>query len=166
MKKVLFLLMAAVVMSMSFAACSYKKGSKDDKENGEDKEKTEKVEAEDEDEESEETEVAEVADFSEVSGTPAEQYVALTKQFIAIIKSTHINSLADAEAFKTIGEKYKVKMVALQKEIENLSSEDQMKVAGEMMSLVGELKDLEQEAKRLEQEAAAVGVNFDDLGLD
>ena len=161
MKKVLFLLMAAVVMSMSFAACSDKKGIKIDDEN------TENVEAEDEEEESEEMGVADVADFSEVSGNPGEQYVALTKEFINFVKSTHINSLTDVEALYIMAEGYKISVEALQEDLQNMSSDEQLEAAGQMSSIIGELSgDLEKEVERLEQEAADAGVYIDDLDLE
>ena len=167
----MFALLAGLVMGMTFAACGGKKDKDKDDEDKKDKDKTEvKADADAEDEDDGDFEAFEEAasadSFGEASGSPAEQYVAITKEFIQVIKNTHINSAADAEALKAIGEKYQAKMETLQKDLENMSQEEQMKVAGEMLSIVGELQDLEKEVKRLEQEAASVGVNLDDLNLD
>jgi hypothetical protein len=173
MKKLLFVMMTAVVMSMSFYACDSKKSNKvaDDDEIEAD------VDDEDEDGDIDE-DVTEDADFEaaavELSDNPGEQLLALTKEFSEKIKAVHINSEADVQALKSICERYQGKIEAVTKAMEakmaGMSEEEQMTYAMGMLTAASKMeaisKDMEKEVKRLEQEAAAAGLNIDDIDLD
>ena len=159
MKKVLFSMLAALFMGAVFTACSDKKAEK-----GSDGESTEVV--------------AEEADEDEfefdASGSPAEQLVSLTKLFVGIMKSAHINSEADAEALKGKVTKIQAKMEEVQKSLESsmesMSDAEKLKMATEMLTVAAEFEGIEKEMQtvvdRLQKEAAAAGVNIDDLDLD
>ena len=173
MKKLLFVMMTAVVMSMSFYACDSKKSNK--AADGDEIEAD--VDDEDDDEDADEA-AAEDADFDaaavELSDDPGAQMLTLTKEFSEKIKAVHINSEADVQTLKSICDSYQGKIEAVSNAMEakmaGMSEEEQMTFAMGMLSTANELqtitKDMEKEVKRLEQEAAAAGLNIDDIDLD
>ena len=154
MKKVLFTMLAALMMGAVITACSDKKTEK-----GADGDNTEAVEEE--------------LAFDE-DATPADQLVGLTKQFVSVMKAAHINSEADAATLKNKIEKIQAKIEDVQKNMESsmegLSDAEKLKMATQMLTLAKEFEGMEKEisteVKRLQKEAAEAGVDIDDLDLE
>ena len=147
MKKTMFSLLTALVMGMAFSACSNSKAPKE----GEEAEKTEAA-------------AADALDaLDNLTGNAGEQFVALTKAFVSIVKTSHINGEADAVKFKEAVTKYQAKLETLQKDVEKLSDEDKLKMAGDLAPMLDDLNNLDAEVDRLQKECEAVGVDIYDV---
>lgn len=165
MKKTMFALLTALVMGYGFIACSDKKADKDAKE-GEEENTEVKADAADADE------ADEAASF-DASDDPMKQMVGLTKDFVKVIKNTHINSAADAEALKAKAESFEAKIqdvqAAMEKQMEGMSDEEKLTFATSMIGVAKEFegieKDIDAEMERLKKEAEAAGIDLEDLDL-
>lgn len=152
MKKLVFALMAAMVMSFAFTACSQKKTSGSPEEVAANV--TESLEA--------------------ITGEPEDQMKEVIKVFAEAMKATHIKSEADFESFKTMTKAFAQKMQSIQsaveKKMEGMSDEDKFAYAGKMMGLSEELggfeEQVQKESERLKSEAKALGLDIEKLGLD
>ena len=151
MKKTMFSLLTALVMGMAFSACSNSKAPKE----GEEAEKTEAAA---------EAQGADALDaLDNLTGNAGEQFIALTKAFVSIVKTSHINGEADAVKFKKAITKYQAKLETLQKDVEKLSDEDKLKMAGDLAPMLDDLNNLDAEVDRLQKECEAVGVDIYDV---
>lgn len=151
MKKTMFSLLTALVMGMAFSACSNSKAPKE----GEEAEKTEAAA---------EAQGADALDaLDNLTGNAGEQFVALTKAFVSIVKTSHINGEADAVKFKKAITKYQAKLEKLQKDVEKLSDEDKLKMAAGLAPMLDDLNGLDAEVDRLKKECEAVGVDIYDV---
>ena len=151
MKKTMFSLLTALVMGMAFSACSNSKAPKE----GEEAEKTEAAA---------EAQGADALDvLDNLTGNAGEQFIALTKAFVSIVKTSHINGEADAVKFKKAITKYQAKLETLQKDVEKLSDEDKLKMAAGLAPMLDDLNGLDAEVDRLEKECEAVGVDIYDV---
>lgn len=148
MKKTMFSLLTALVMGMAFSACSNSKAPKE----GEEAEKTEAAA---------EAQGADALD--NLTGNAGEQFVALTKAFVSIVKTSHINGEADAVKFKKAITKYQAKLEKLQEDVEKLSDEDKLKMVGDLAPMLDDLNGLDAEVDRLKKECEAVGVDIYDV---
>lgn len=152
MKKLVFALMAAMVMSFAFMACSQKKTAGSPEEVAANV--TESLEA--------------------ITGEPEDQMKEVITFFAETMKATHIKSEADLETLKTLLKAFTQKMQAIQtaveKKMEGMSDEDKFAYAGKMMGLAKELgsfeDDVQKETERLKSEAEALGLDIEKLGLD
>ena len=148
MKKVFFVLAAAVVMGMTLVACGEKKAAQDAAE--------EQV--------TEEIVIDETMD-------PGEQLQALTMQFGDFLKAAHINNQEEADAFlaKTLSFKEAIEKVSMdmQKKMESLEGDEQTAYAAAMIEIANgneEFKKLvAEEAARLKAEAEKAGVTLEDF---
>lgn len=151
MKKTMFSLLTALVMGMAFSACSNSKAPKE----GEEAEKTEAAA---------EAQGADALDaLDNLTGNAGEQFVALTKAFVSIVKTSHINGEADAVKFKKAITKYQAKLEKLQEDVEKLSDEDKLKMAASLAPMLDDLNGLDAEVERLKKECEAVGVDIYDV---
>lgn len=151
MKKLVFALMAAMVMCFAFSACSEKAANNP------------------------ETAAASVKEsLNALDGEPEEQLMEVTKLFAEMIKDAHINSDADAKVLKAKMEAFSEKMEGIQKAVETkmegMSDNEKLAFAGKMMQLAEEFgnieTELEKETQRLKEEADAAGVDISDLDLE
>lgn len=147
MKKVFFVLAAAVVMGMTLAACGEKKAA-----------------AAEEAQETQEIVIDETMD-------PGEQLQSLMMQFGDFLKATHISNQEEADAFvaKTLGYKEAIEKVSMdmQKKMEGLEGDEQTAYAAAMIEIANaseEFKKLvEEETTRLKAEAEKAGVSVEDM---
>jgi hypothetical protein len=148
MKKVFFVLAAAVVMGMTLVACGEKKAAQEAAE--------EQV--------SEEIVIDETMD-------PGEQLQALTMQFGDFLKAAHINNQEEADAFlaKTLSFKEAIEKVSMdmQKKMESLEGDEQTAYAAAMIEIANgneEFKKLvAEETARLKAEAEKAGASIEDF---
>lgn len=154
MKKTMFSLLTALVMGMAFSACSNSKAPKE----GEEAEKTEAAA------EAQGADALDALDaLDNLTGNAGEQFIALTKAFVSIVKTSHINGEADAVKFKKAITKYQAKLETLQKDVEKLSDEDKLKMAAGLAPMLDDLNGLDAEVDRLKKECEAVGVDIYDV---
>ena len=152
MKKLVFALMTAMVMSFAFTASSQKKASGNPEEVAANV--TESLEA--------------------ITGEPEDQMKEVIKTFAEAMKAMHIKSEADLNNLKTVMKAFAQKMESIQsaveKKMEGMSDEDKFAYAGKMMGLSEELggieKEVEKETERLKSEAEAAGLSIENLDID
>ena len=99
MKKVLFVIATALVMSVAFSSCKDSKSAKD-KENAE----AADIDDMDDEDEDEDEDDASMAAFDS-NAKPADKLLAIMENLTTLLKNTHINSASDVVARKEKAEK-------------------------------------------------------------
>lgn len=163
MKKVLYSVLAVMVMSLCFVSCKDSKAPAD-KENAEAaNEKVEEKAAE---------KAAETAEFViDENAGPIDKLVGIMGGVVNILKNTHIKSADDLVALqnKLVGVKGQIEAATtdLASFFSNVTAEDAQKLEATMGDLEKRIDQLQKEGEaevdRIEQEAKALGLDIEEL---
>ena len=156
MKKLLYSVLAVLVMSVAFVSCKDSKAPAD-------KDSVEATESE----KAEETKEAAV----DANANPADKLVGMMGDMVQLLKDTHIKSADDLMALKDKLENFKTSFeetsLAMASMFSNITEENATEIAASMQELEKRIEVLEQEgeaeSERLEAEAKALGLDLDAL---